>query len=395
MLRELSSETEGAAPSILLLEPDPDRTVFARRMLTAGHHGTAPTIRVADSVGALKDLAGDGPHSAIVVDLEGGADGRLELLEQARSVAGSLPVIALVASTSENPRGTRAVETLGDGSTVSFDPPAGPDFAADALATDAVALGADDVLEKTTPLAPRLWKAIGAACRRNSEVVRLRRRVQDLELFTRTAAHDIQGPLRTMNLVVEMLLQGDDGRLRKDQLECLLALRNQVHKLDVLSDGLFQLAALGRESLRMRPVPVDDVVSEVAELVGSEANQCLQYGPMPTVLADRTLLVSLLHNVIDNGLRYVRGHAPQVRVSACREGDFVRVDVSDNGIGIPEHLHESVFLPFVRGASVSASPGNGLGLAMCRRITELHGGEIWVRESSGQGTTISFTLPLG
>ncbi|MEZ4649774.1 MAG: ATP-binding protein [Candidatus Eisenbacteria bacterium] len=374
MLRALSSDTEDVAPSILLLEPDPDRTVFARSMLTAGPEGLSPKISVAATVEALKQYAGDGTHAAIVVDLEGGSDGRLDLLEQARSVAGALPVIALVPS--------------------STDSAAGSDRA-DAVATDAVALGADDVVEKTTPFAPRLWKAIGAACRRNSEVDRLRRRVQDLELFTRTAAHDIQRPLRTMNLVVEMLLEGDDGRLRKDQLECLLALRNQVHKLDLLSDGLFQLATLGREALRLRPVPVDDVVAEVAELVGSEANEYLHYSSMPTVLADRTLLVSLLHNLVDNGLRYVRGKSPHVRVCACREGDFIRVDVTDNGIGIPGHLHESVFLPFVRGASASASPGNGLGLAMCRRIVELHGGEIWVRESSDQGTTISLTLPLG
>lgn len=371
MLSEVSPKEVAPGRAILLIEQDSDRAVFVREILRAGSPSAPPSIDDAGSAERAVNSLASHEYDVVVLDLdggparEGGAHG-LGLLEEVRAASEHTPIVVLVDPDDET-----------------------------GLGLEAVRLGADDVVEKGSSLGVRLQRSILAATQRRERSARLARRVQDLEIFTRTAAHDIHAPLRTMNLVVQMLLQGDDGRLRKDQVECLLALRNQVHKLDVLSDGLLQLATLGRECLRLKPVPIDDVVAEVADLVGSKGGEYLHYGPMPTVLADRTLLVSLLHNLVDNGLKYVRNQSPNVWIRALREGEMVRVEVTDTGIGIPEHQREKVFLPFVRGAAVSDSPGHGLGLAMCRRIVELHGGAIWVEASGDNGTTIAFTLPMG
>ena len=378
MLPEVSHEEVALGRAILLVGQDADRAVFLEEILRAGSPETPPSVDGARNAGDARNALEGTGYDVVVVDLGAERAGppsaadpgkrrdRLGLLEELRLAAGRVPIVVLVDPTDE----------IG-------------------LSFEAIHRGADDIVEKNGDLAPCLQRAILAASHRRAEADRLAQRVQDLELFTRTAAHDIQGPLRSMNLVVEMLIQGDDGRLRRDQVECLLALRNQVHKLDVLSDGLLQLATLGRDCLRLRPVPIDDVVAEVADLVGSGSDEYLHYGPMPTVLADRTLLVSLLHNLVDNGLKYVRNRAPNVWIRAVRDREMIRVEVTDNGIGIPDHQRERIFLPFVRGAAVSDSPGHGLGLAMCRRIAELHGGSIWVHESGNGGTTIAFTMPAG
>lgn len=362
MLPVISSDRPALGPTILLLEGNADRAVFLGEILS-GIDG-ATVLRAGRRPEEARAALAAGGFDAVVLDLD--ALHRLELLDAVRRRAPDATVVALV----------------------------GP-FEDPELGREALERGADDVLENTATLAPALRRSLLQATLRRAESERLARRVQDLELFTRTAAHDLQGPLRAMNLVVEMLLEGDDGRLRRDQVECLLALRSQVHKLDALTDGLLELGTLGRDGLRLRPVPVDDVVTEVVELLGPSRGAQVRFGPMPTVLADRSLLVSLLYNLADNGLQFVRGRTPEVRICATRDEGMVRVEVSDVGVGIPEHQWERVFLPFVRGAVAADTPGRGLGLTLCRRIVDLHGGAIWIEGSGEQGTTMAFTLPAG
>jgi signal transduction histidine kinase len=117
--------------------------------------------------------------------------------------------------------------------------------------------------------------------------------------------------------------------------------------------------------------------------------------PLPVVPGDATLLRQVLDNLIGNAIKYTaEGHQPYVRISSRPEGDTVRIDVADRGIGIPEDQRDSVFTAFSRADGSEGYPGTGLGLAIVHRIVERHGGRTGVTDNPGGGTRIWFTLPL-
>jgi len=114
---------------------------------------------------------------------------------------------------------------------------------------------------------------------------------------------------------------------------------------------------------------------------------------LPVVLGDRTQLVQLMLNLMDNALKYRRDRAPVIYLSALQIEDVWVFSVTDNGIGIEPQHHEKVFEVFKRLHTQSEFPGTGIGLAVCRRVVEGHGGKIWVSSVPGQGSVFSFTLP--
>ena len=114
---------------------------------------------------------------------------------------------------------------------------------------------------------------------------------------------------------------------------------------------------------------------------------------MPTVRADPSQLAQLFQNLLGNALKF-RGEAPpKVRVDACRDGDCWRFSVSDNGIGIDSKFREQIFDVFRRLHTHQQYGGTGIGLAICKKIVDRHGGRIWVESEPGQGATFHFTLP--
>ena len=124
----------------------------------------------------------------------------------------------------------------------------------------------------------------------------------------------------------------------------------------------------------------------------AEAQAEVTWEQLPVVQGDDAQLTQLLQNLIGNGIKYVERKNPQVTVSAIREGDAYVVTVEDNGIGIKTEDQERVFQIFKRLHTSEEYPGTGLGLALCRRIVERHGGRIWVESVPGQGSRFQFTL---
>jgi light-regulated signal transduction histidine kinase (bacteriophytochrome) len=118
------------------------------------------------------------------------------------------------------------------------------------------------------------------------------------------------------------------------------------------------------------------------------------FDPLPTVKADPTQLVQLFQNLIGNALKFrKKEEPPRVHVSARREGEEWVVSVRDNGIGIKPEYHEKIFVIFQRLHTRQKHPGTGIGLALCKRIVERHGGRVWVESEEGKGATFSFTIP--
>jgi len=220
----------------------------------------------------------------------------------------------------------------------------------------------------------------------------LRAANQDLEQFAYVASHDLGEPLRTIAGFAELLQRRASERLTATDREYVDHIAAGAARARALIDDLLAYARSGGSGLTVAPVDSGLLVGDVVRDLG--ASDRVTVGVLPMVGADRVALSQLFQNLISNGLKFTRGEEPaHVEVAAARDGDGWRFDVSDDGIGIaPEHA-EAVFGMFRRLNAQDEYAGTGMGLAICRRIVERHGGRIWVSATSGGGSVFSFTLP--
>jgi light-regulated signal transduction histidine kinase (bacteriophytochrome) len=150
--------------------------------------------------------------------------------------------------------------------------------------------------------------------------------------------------------------------------------------------------------LAKEPKPVDcrevfDRAVEHLAVAVRESGAEVTCGDLPTVLGDGTQLAQLFQNLIGNGIKFRSGRPPGIRVEAVPNGHFWQISVRDNGIGIDSRYHDRLFVIFERLHGREEYPGTGIGLAICKRIVERHGGRIWLQSEPDQGTTFFFTLP--
>jgi light-regulated signal transduction histidine kinase (bacteriophytochrome) len=161
------------------------------------------------------------------------------------------------------------------------------------------------------------------------------------------------------------------------------------------------LLSYSRVDARARPfiqIPFLDIVKDALTLLESSIHDSggqVTWGQLPDIMGDRSQLVQLIQNLIGNGLTYHGDKPPHVHVSAERVGNEWIFSVRDSGIGIDAKYHERIFEIFKRLHDQKEYPGTGIGLAVCRRVVERHGGRIWVESESGCGSVFYFTIPEG
>jgi PAS domain S-box-containing protein len=219
----------------------------------------------------------------------------------------------------------------------------------------------------------------------------------ELEQFAYVASHDLQEPLRMVVGYVQLLEKRLAGKLDGDTLEFMAfavdgALRMQTLIQDIL--------AYSRVSTKGQPLAAVDSAAALREALALLAGRIADTGaqvtapqPLPRVLADHTQLVQLFQNLIGNALKFCKDPAPRVRVEAAHEAGWWRFSVTDNGIGIEPEYRAQLFVIFKRLHTRREYPGTGIGLAICKRIVERHGGEIGIESAPGGGTVFWFTLP--
>jgi PAS domain S-box-containing protein len=221
----------------------------------------------------------------------------------------------------------------------------------------------------------------------------LARSNQELEQFTYVASHDLSEPLRTVAGFVQLLAQRYQGRLDADADEFIGFALDGVARMQSLIQDLLTYSRVSRLEYILDSVDAHAMVTELAQ-AGSGPGT-ITSSALPIVQADPEQLRRVLQNLIGNGLKFVPpGRKPQVHVSATREGAKCRFAVKDNGIGVAPQHHERIFKMFQRLHSQDDFPGTGIGLAVCQRIIERHGGDIWVESTEGVGSTFFFTLPV-
>src|SRR5262249_49391236 len=138
---------------------------------------------------------------------------------------------------------------------------------------------------------------------------------------------------------------------------------------------------------------VDDVLADL-KLASDEAGAIITREDLPIILADKVQCTQVFQNLISNAIKYRREMPPTVRISARLDNDEWTFTVSDNGLGIASRYHERIFEIFKRLHGVDEYPGTGIGLAICKKIVDRHGGRIWVESQPGKGSDFVFTLPV-
>ncbi len=218
----------------------------------------------------------------------------------------------------------------------------------------------------------------------------------DLEQFARVASHDLQAPLALVADYVRLLERGYRGKLGAEGDELIAGALEGVHRMRGLIRDILAYSRVDSRGGAFAAVACAEIVDlalanlEAArEQTGAEITR----DPLPTVHADLPQLVQVLQNLLDNALKFRGEGPPRIHIGARRDGDQWVLWVRDNGIGIPREARERIFAMFERLHGASEYPGTGIGLALCRKIVERHGGRIWVESRPGQGTTFFFTLP--
>jgi PAS domain S-box-containing protein len=232
----------------------------------------------------------------------------------------------------------------------------------------------------------------------------LARSMEDLERanaeLTRLAfgvAHDLAAPLRTVSSYSTLLLRRYRGQLDEDADQYLGFLQEAVTRLRGLLDSLLAFARAGEERHELTEVDMRHLADQTLQALAAtidDTGAAISVGDLPTLTGDEVGLGQLVQNLVGNALRHhAPGRPPTIRISAHRERDHWRFEVADDGPGIDPAHEERIFDMFHRAGSRTDRHGAGVGLAICRKIVERHGGDIWVRSSPGQGSTFCFTVP--
>lgn len=228
--------------------------------------------------------------------------------------------------------------------------------------------------------------------------VELERSNAALERFAEIAAHELRQPLRNIEGFLDLLLSRHRAELGDEA--ALLAERaaGGVQRARSLTAALLEYARAGTEPLRGEPVPLAEPLEQASKqvpLLGEQGATLLVEGQLPTVRGDRRMLERLLVNLLDNAVKFRSEAPPRIVVRAEPARDAWTITVADNGIGIDPTAVPRLFTVFARLHTSDEHPGHGVGLAVCRRIVERHGGNIRAQAAPGRGTSISFTLPAG
>lgn len=221
---------------------------------------------------------------------------------------------------------------------------------------------------------------------------------RDLQQFAYAVSHDLQEPLRMVASYTQLLSSRYTNTLDKDADEFLAFAHDGAVRMGRLIDDLLAFSRIDARVAAYEKVdtevPFAGAVANLRVAI-QEAAANVTHEPLPTLEADPSQLLQLFQNLIGNAIKFRGKEPPMIHVRAEKDGRMWKFSIRDNGIGIAPEYHEKVFVIFQRLHLRSEYPGNGIGLAVCRRIVERHGGKMWVesRGVPGEGSTFWFTLP--
>jgi len=229
------------------------------------------------------------------------------------------------------------------------------------------------------------------------KIEELKRSNEELEQFAYVSSHDLQEPLRMITSYLQLLQRKYQGNL-DDKADKYInfavdgAVRMQNLIIDLLEYSRVDTGDDEPGSIDCKFI-LNKVLFDIKAVI-KENNATISHDPLPEVMADSTQIVQVFQNLIINGIKFHGEEAPKIHISAEKIANEWVFSVQDNGIGIDPQYSERIFEIFKRLNSRDRYPGTGMGLAICKKIVERHGGRIWVESKLGKGSTFYFTLPI-
>jgi signal transduction histidine kinase len=352
---------------LLLVEDDESHGYLIQEMLqqARGRQEVRLTwvLTVADAVRELEN----GKFSAMALDLGLRDSTGLKTLTSLLARAGDVPIVVLTA------------QADGD------------------VGLQAIQAGAHDYLVKGKFTPEVLMRSLQYAIERKRQSVELERRSRDLQWFAGLAAQDASSPLSQLAQLLKSTERLHATVLKDDVRSVLRGAARRCETLQRQMQDLHQLAGLGGAGTSFRPTPVRDAVEAALKRLLEERKRsgaAIIMEDLPTVTGDLGLLTILFYNLLGNAMKFCRpGTAPEIHVGCVpRDREYV-ISVDDNGIGIPEEDVQRIFQPGYRVPAHLNYEGAGMGLAMCQRVVERHGGSIRVMSRGRSGTSFQIVLP--
>jgi PAS domain S-box-containing protein len=219
----------------------------------------------------------------------------------------------------------------------------------------------------------------------------------ELEQFAYVASHDLQEPLRMVASYSQLLERRYRGKLDSDADEFIEFIVDGATRMQALINDLLAYSRVGTRGKEFESTDCNQVVNRALENLQAaieEAGAEISVGPLPTLSADGSQLVQLFQNLISNALKFRGDEPPRIEIDAKVEDGNAVFSVHDHGIGMEPQYADRIFLLFQRLHTKKDYKGTGIGLAICKKIVERHGGRIWVESQLGEGATFFFTIPL-
>ena len=224
---------------------------------------------------------------------------------------------------------------------------------------------------------------------------RSERASEDFEEFVSIAVHDLRACLREVGAYSELMSETCAGRLDSDADVCLSHIQNGVAGMQALLGGMLEYGAAGSCDRQPLPTEMEAVLQQAllcTDEALNEAGAIVTHDPLPAVMGDFESLTKVLQHLIGNAVKFAATTAPHVHISSKPDDPGWVFSVRDNGPGIDPAHRDRIFGVFKR-LHGKEYPGNGLGLAFCKKVIERQGGRIWLESVAGEGSTFYFTLP--
>ena len=218
----------------------------------------------------------------------------------------------------------------------------------------------------------------------------------ELEQFAYVASHDLQEPLRMIASYTQLILRRYGDRFDGDAREFMDFIVDGATRMKQLIEDLLAYSRVGTHGKAFRPTDsgaaVQKALANLRAAIESSTGT-VTHDPLPTINADEFQLVQLFQNLIGNALKFKGTETPRVHISVNEQADTWTFGVKDNGIGIDGEYFDRIFMVFQRLHSRTDYPGTGIGLAICKKVVDRHGGRLWIESGVGSGSTFWFTVP--
>lgn len=228
------------------------------------------------------------------------------------------------------------------------------------------------------------------------KVTELQRSNEDLQQFAYVCSHDLQEPLRVIANYTQLIAKRYQGSLDDKGNQFFGFIVDATKRMQGLINDLLLYSRVQTRQQEFRDANCTEAVRAALanlKVAVQETGAQVEFGDLPTVKADVLQLTQLFQNLLSNAIKFRSGEAPRIQIAATKEGSNWRFIVRDNGLGLDMKYADRIFVIFQRLHSKEAYPGSGIGLAICKKIVERHGGSIWAESELGKGTTFEFTLP--